>query len=60
MENQASDTELDYESDVDLNSSNHEDECLSFLDQDLDLDFPLDRGSVEFISRSRSSLLCLV
>ena len=55
MRNQASDSELDYESDVDLNISDNEDDCLRFLD----LDSP--RSSLESIStpRSRHSLLCL-
>ena len=35
MDNQASDTKLDYESDVDLNISDDEDDCLGFLGLDL-------------------------
>ena len=55
MESQASDTELDYESCVDLNISDDEDNCL-------DLDSPLEQSSLESIyrSRSRHSWLCLV
>ena len=41
MEKQVSDTKLDYESDVDLNIINEEDDCLRFLD--------LDRGSLESV-----------